>query len=278
MDWQKGIYYNNASDGIIKNNTITSNIGHGIVFNSSNNNIVYNNMFNNTNNFWIENANNNEWNVTIAGNLWTYPNGTGFSEECTDNDGDKICDTSYTLTIGNVDYLPLKKMSGTYEISLVLGWNLISIPLQPTNTSIYNVLSSISGNFTSVWTYSSSSWQRYDLQGPAFLNNLATMEAGKGYWININQGDTLEVSGASPPTSTSLINGWNLVGYNSQTSKSIADATTSISGNFSSVWAYSSGSWQRYDLQGPAFLNNLNTMEAGKGYWINSNQADTLEY
>jgi len=36
----------------------------------------------------------------------------GFSETCTDADSDGICDSSYTLASGNVDYLPLRITTG----------------------------------------------------------------------------------------------------------------------------------------------------------------------
>ena len=63
----------------------------------------------------------NNWNTTktpginiiggpnLGGNFWAYPNGTGFSQTCTDADKDRICDTQYTLDSNNIDYLPLAK-------------------------------------------------------------------------------------------------------------------------------------------------------------------------
>ncbi|MEM4160159.1 MAG: NosD domain-containing protein, partial [Candidatus Micrarchaeia archaeon] len=43
----------------------------------------------------------------IAGNFWATPSGNGFSETCTDNDGNGICDATYTINSDNIDYLPL---------------------------------------------------------------------------------------------------------------------------------------------------------------------------
>jgi len=43
----------------------------------------------------------------IGGNCWVRPDGTGYSQTCTDGDGDGICDSPYYLLGGNIDYLPL---------------------------------------------------------------------------------------------------------------------------------------------------------------------------
>ncbi len=106
------------------NNNLTSNnansntgIG-GILVASSSNNSIYNNFFNNTNNFVISNSV-NRWNITktggkniiggayLGGNFWAKPDGTGFSQTCTDSNSDGICDSSNTLATNNIDYLPL---------------------------------------------------------------------------------------------------------------------------------------------------------------------------
>jgi hypothetical protein len=103
------------------------------------------------------------------------------------------------------------------------------------------------------------------------------METGKGYWINMKSDDTtFSVSGSEPTVkSISLASGWNLVGYNSLSSTSTTDAMSSVDGNWNSVWSFENGEWKRYDLTGPGFLNDLTTMEPGKGYWINMESPDT---
>ena len=141
-DWFYGISYNGTSSGVItriiaisnniginltssNNNTLVSNIlmsniDYGISLSFSSDNIIYNNHFNNTNNFKFDVS--NTWNTTkiegtnisagssLGGNYWAYPNGTGFSQVCTDMNGDDICDSPYTLNVSNIDYLPLAKI------------------------------------------------------------------------------------------------------------------------------------------------------------------------
>ena len=116
--------YNGINLTLSNNNTLVNNImvsnNYGISLSSSSNNIIYNNHFNNTDNYNIDAS--NTWNATkiegtniitgsnLGGNYWAYPNGTGFSQTCTDVNSDDICDSSYALDASNVDYLPLAKI------------------------------------------------------------------------------------------------------------------------------------------------------------------------
>ena len=53
----------------------------------------------------------------------------------------------------------------TNEILLAKGWNLVSLPLQPTNTSTTSVLSGVPYNV--VWAYSNREWTFYDPEDTA---------------------------------------------------------------------------------------------------------------
>ena len=94
------------------------------------------------------------------------------------------------------DTLPI---SGTVpestDINLTTGWNLIgynSLDSQP----IADVLSSINGNYSVIWAYDASDtadhWKKYDPSAP-FGNDLANMDAGKGYWIMMTTDDILGI-------------------------------------------------------------------------------------
>jgi nitrous oxidase accessory protein len=109
---------NSANNNTLKSNTVSNNNESGISIFSSSNCIIYDNFFNNINNFQIFFSANN-WNITktlgnnivvgpyLGGNVWAYPNGTGFSQTCTDSDSDGLCDSPYVLDSNNIDYLPL---------------------------------------------------------------------------------------------------------------------------------------------------------------------------
>ncbi len=157
----------------------------------------------------------------------------------------------------------------TEQVSLVAGWNLISLPLDPSNKSITAVLNSIDGKYISVWAYGVAGWERYIVGAPG--NNLSTMEPGRGYWIRMTQSAILTVTGEDTYNkAVQLRKGWNLVGYNSLISRSREDALASIDGLYYSVWTYSNGGWLRY-IPG-ASGNNLTDMNPWFGYWINAAQ------
>ena len=157
------------------------------------------------------------------------------------------------------------------SIILSQGSNLISLYRQPEDTEIASVLSSISGKYTSVWTFIDNTWKVYDPVNPGF-SDLTTMEAGRGYWVEMNESATMIVAGLVPSNSTDLVNGSNLVGYNSASLRDTPEAVASIEGECVSVWAFIEGSWKVYDPANSGF-SDLTTMQPGYGYWIDVSEA-----
>ena len=127
-----GIYLESFSNNNTLSRNNASNNDHGIILSSYpnppldyySNNIIYNNYFNNTNNlrYWSP-ITINSWNTTkipgtniiggfnLGGNFWANPSGTGFSQTCTNTDGDGICDSPYVLDANNTDYMPLTSLN-----------------------------------------------------------------------------------------------------------------------------------------------------------------------
>ena len=85
-----------------------------------------------------------------------------------------VTNPNYTGTASGT--LVIAQATSTHSIPLVTGWNLISFNVQPANTDIATVLSSISGNYDLVYawdaTISSNNWLMYDPNMPPFLNSL----------------------------------------------------------------------------------------------------------
>ncbi|MHA2065036.1 MAG: NosD domain-containing protein, partial [Candidatus Thorarchaeota archaeon] len=129
---QYGIYIgSNTDNSTINNSRIENNTLAGIYLdvvggNEPEYNLFYNNYINNTLNLLIETSitEENYFNTTldcsagpniiggpcIGGNYWTDPDGSNFSDECVDSDGNGICDSEYNLTNQDsvaYDYLPL---------------------------------------------------------------------------------------------------------------------------------------------------------------------------
>ena len=163
------------------------------------------------------------------------------------------------------------------ECSMEPGWNLISIPIRLPDNTIDVALQSIAPHCSSVWTYKTTDtggeWKRYIAGGAGFLNTLKTIELGKGYWMQMDGSCDLTLDGDEVAYEPIMLKrGWNLVGYNYPKAQPLEKALSSIVGNYSAVWTYdvANGGWKRHIADGPESLNNLRTMEPGKGYWVNA--------
>ncbi|MBW6462262.1 MAG: DUF2341 domain-containing protein, partial [DPANN group archaeon] len=120
-----GIRISSADNNTISNMIISNSGTNGIDVVGSQN-TFYNNIFNNTNNVGSAGTNTN-WNTTkqlgtnivgktyIGGNYWGTPDTTGISDTCWDTTEDYICESSYTIVSGNIDYLPLTTKSDSTD-------------------------------------------------------------------------------------------------------------------------------------------------------------------
>ncbi|MBI2912388.1 MAG: hypothetical protein HYY03_00530 [Chloroflexi bacterium] len=173
----------------------------------------------------------------------------------------------------------------TTDISLLPGWNLVSLPLAPADPAPAAVLASIQGKYNSAWAYqpagsqagaaAAATWLSYDPSVPPFLNTLAAIDVSMGLWLNMKEAATLSVSGSQPASTQIAISaGWNFIGYPSSDAQPIADVMGPLA--YNSVWAYSAGSWQSHDPDLPPGLNTLQQFEPGRGYALNASAAGVL--
>lgn len=153
----------------------------------------------------------------------------------------------------------------TANVPLDIGWNLISLPLIPLDTSIENVLSSISGQYSSVRTYNAwnvtDPWKKY--RPGASTNDLTDLDHTMGIWIDANTPCTLIIEGTQPDiTNITLRAGWNLVGYPSTVDKTVFAALTGT--NFDRPV-------EEYDDAAPYLISqkaNSELMTNVNGYWV----------
>ncbi|MBI4173301.1 MAG: lamin tail domain-containing protein, partial [Candidatus Aenigmarchaeota archaeon] len=165
----------------------------------------------------------------------------------------------------------------TFSITVQPGWNLISLPLQPADAAIANVLGGIS--YDKAMTYYSSTWQVHEPANPG-ASTLTSIDAGKGYWIRATASGTLTVTGtAAANLSISLEPGWNLIGYPSLVARDISTGLASIAGQYSSVMTYSAAlsAWKTYNPDFAEF-SDLTAFEPGKGYWIDMDSSATITF
>jgi parallel beta-helix repeat protein len=117
---EKGLKLESSGSNDIEDNLIAYNYGSGISLEESRRNAIYNNYLKNAENVEKKAVNSeNIWHsplVTrqnivkgpyIAGNFWADLEGKGYSETCTDENNNGICDASYNVTGGGIDKSPL---------------------------------------------------------------------------------------------------------------------------------------------------------------------------
>lgn len=204
--------------------------------------------------------------------------GSDFYLDCM-NDGNEYIHMVDVTTgaSGNTQYINLTTAGS--------GWNMVSINLTPGSSAIADVLASISGKYDLVYAYQSGTWRSYT---PGVGGDLTTIDPSMGLWIHVTQNCTLTVTG-TPPTSTTISlssanGGWNLIGWPSNDTRSVATALAGIAGNYDMVYQYvasdTADPWKIYNPAAPSYANDLTNLSPGTACWIkmNANRNLTVDY
>jgi RHS repeat-associated protein len=164
------------------------------------------------------------------------------------------------------------------------GWQLISNPEQPTDTSPAAVLASIAGSYDLVSAYdacdSTDPWKDYDPDSPT-TSDLTDIDHTMGIWVRMTAPVVFSSAGTlRTSTDIPLCIGWNLIGYPLDVAQPITSALTSIAGKYTRVFGYDayelSDPWAVFSLGVPAWANDISHMEPGKGYWVYATENTTL--
>ena len=194
-------------------------------------------------------------NTVLAGNSYTY---TAVHYDVNGNASDAV---SLTLDIS----------AGLDVINLNAGWNLISIDRSLSDGDIETLFSGLQSNNLQYVTGFQNGVQFYDPNGLSFLNTMSSVDNGYGYWVKVAEDDVLEVGGSSLPVNyrPELNAGWNLIGYPNAEDSDPADyfADLIADDNLVYVTGFDEGS-QVFDPNGLSFLNTLQELENGFGYWV----------
>ncbi|UCF07845.1 MAG: right-handed parallel beta-helix repeat-containing protein, partial [Thermoplasmata archaeon] len=160
---------------------------------------------------------------------------------------------------------------GKFVISLVSGWNLISLPLVQKDTALSSVLAPIAGQYNVVEYFNASdnNWHMSD-------SDLEDVYPYMAMWIHMKSPADLKMIGNVPEnTSIQLVTsagGWNFIGYPCFAETTVVDAFSSIAGKYDRVRMYDAHDtgdpWKSYITYVPANMNDLALMKPGYGYWV----------
>jgi hypothetical protein len=158
----------------------------------------------------------------------------------------------------------------TQVIPLAAGWNLISLNVIPAEPGVQSVLGDIMGSVLQIKNEEST----YAPEVADYFNTLDELSVSDGYWLNVNTGTTLSVTGTAvdPATSIDLNSGWNLVSYLPADAMTVSTALASVSAYLQEVRSAT----QFYIPGGGS--NTLSSMAPNNGYWVKVSQACTLTY
>lgn len=181
----------------------------------------------------------------------------------------------------NQTYIDLGNVKKTYTLNLTKGWNLVSIPIQPDNSSIYALFTPAQlSNIYVLWYYAPSDpknyygWLYYTAVA-GHKNTLNSIDYRKGFWIDCYNNMSVQINGVTPVNDTITVDqlgkGWTLMGYPSQTRR--APSTIYKNPSVWVIWDYEptdSHAYYGWDFYTPlsGYTPTLNYLQPGKGYWI----------
>ena len=153
----------------------------------------------------------------------------------------------------------------TFSKELPAGWNLISLPLTPTDNSVSAILSGVEQNAV----------KQYNAVTKEF-EDTTIMDPGTGYFVQVTSASTWEYVGDSAPsTTTQLKSGLNMIGV-PNCGMSVSAAMGSTGYRYAARWNATSQSYEVYNPNAPAAFHGFTTMEAGEGYFVSATSDSTL--
>ncbi len=92
--------------------------------------------------------------------------------------------------LSQVQTILFTPVHGLFSITLDVGWNLITLPVEPSANQVSQILGPISSGIESVWGYINGVWEVY-IPGHPGMSDLEVMKSGEGYWIRAREPDLI---------------------------------------------------------------------------------------
>lgn len=157
----------------------------------------------------------------------------------------------------------------TYDLSLNAGYNMVSLPIVPSDNSITGIFPAGQiSNVDVIWDYNGGNWKYWTTEA-GYTNQFSTLSPLRGYIIYCYSPMVVHITGtgASGPIPWSqLSQGYNLIGFPSTTSVSIG----STYGSADVIWKLENGNWYYWTTES-GYTNQFDTLSPGLGYMVYKN-------
>ncbi len=171
-------------------------------------------------------------------------------------------------------------------LKLARGWNLISLAVAPPDSNPAAVFSSLVsvGALRAVWHFEAASGQWSRFPALAGQPSLSQMQAGSGYWIDVDRAIEASILGLDdglPPSPGALRTGWNLVGFPISRPDSYERLLNGVP--VRQVWTYDAGTRRFRGVVFPSdgsdtpIVEDFVNLEPGRGYWLLLDEESSLE-
>ena len=162
-----------------------------------------------------------------------------------------------------------------YDYFLHDGANLISFPYIPEDNSVESIFDSIKEELEGIIGEGNAAYYDSNL---GWVGNLDEIDYYSGYWVKIKPESNIENIGFNilgfPYNQTATYNlheGYNLISYRGNNGTSLEEAIPEELQE-SIVSIIGEGRASIYNNEIEQWLGNLNTLESGAGYWIETNE------
>jgi hypothetical protein len=191
-----------------------------------------------------------------------YPSGCSICLPCKFSDNLGV---PFDVTWVNGTFTHLGGPPETFTKSLPIGWNLISLPLTPLDSSTGAVL----GNDTIAY----NAVKQYDATTKTFAD-ATTMAPGTGYFVHVTTAGDWVYEG-TPETSTSpgLKAGLNMIGVPNCT-MSVSGAMGTADYRYVARWNADDQKFEVYNPNAPSAFYGFTEMTAGEGYFVSAKSDD----
>ncbi|MCJ2556310.1 MAG: hypothetical protein LN415_04290 [Candidatus Thermoplasmatota archaeon] len=165
------------------------------------------------------------------------------------------------------------EVAGKFVRPLSAGWNLVSFPLAPMDTSAGTVLQTVASGRAVYYDAADQAdhWKSHD--AGQNINDLGTIDRTMGFWLYTPVPDDFVVAGLVPTsTNIDLKKGWNLIGFPSFSTVYTIQNVMSVT-DVSEAEAFDPAAT-------PHLLRDISPagsdlMVTGYGYWMHSTSVDT---